>query len=162
MPVGDSSGAIVGILCRHGVQDSRKVVIVVEVPVLLGLFDLGHGQAKVADEFPLEDALHLELGWVCCVHQVLPVRVVQIIVQPIKRISEHSCLLLLSNRVVSEEVLVNLIFSDKITEVDLFPDALLDDLTAESVIHDRVQQSQVHLPDLLWLLCHILLVPHSE
>ena len=46
--------------------------------------------------------------------------------------------------------------------MNLLPGSLLSHLAAKTVIHDRVKEREVDLPNFLWLLSSVLLIPHSK
>ncbi len=82
--------------------------------------------------------------------------------KPIDWIVVQSFLLIFRDRVIMQEVIVNLFFFLELGIVDLGPGALLEHLTSQTVLDGRVEQGQVDTPHLVRGFCRVLLIPYSE
>ena len=63
-----------------------KPKVVVLVPILLHLLDLGKGEPEVGAQIPEPDHLLLFLERIFCVDKLLPVPIVDVIVKAVERI----------------------------------------------------------------------------
>ena len=70
--------------------------------------------------------------------------------------------LLISDWIVTDKIVIDLVCIFKLGSTDLLPGTLLNNLAPETILNGRVEEREVDTPHLIWGFGCVLLVPNSE